>query len=190
MLRYVLGSAVLAIANTTASACVGGTNIVPNCGFASNITGWTIIAGTCVHDPNSGATALGSIRCDSTGSGFPRAARFSRCLTGAQGVSGGSTYQFGAAAQLTAGANVQCNVQLADFTGSGCTSNINAQTTPLTAAAPPNFGASVAAEYVLGASAQSVSVQVECTSGGAFQMRVDDVFVSREVMVFANGFEN
>lgn len=170
-------------------ACQTFDNLVPNCGFTSNTIGWeNETAGVCVHNTSNGASAVGNITCTSLSGAISHVVRFRRCLPTANGVNGGYLYRYGAFAQQVTGNNVSCTVEAADFTSDNCQFNVNAVTTFLGGAAPPNYAQSVAASYELAPLAVSAHVRIACTGPSAFQVRVDDVFF-REETIFKNGFQ-
>ena len=171
-------------------ACQTPDNLVPNCGFTADIAAReNETAGSCVHNTSNGSSVVGNITCTSFAGMFGYVVRFRRCVLAANGVSGDSVYRYGADTQLASGSNVSCTVEVADFTCDNCQFNVNAATTPLVPASPPNYAESSAATYALGALAVSAHVRIACNSATAFQVRVDDVFVGVEDAIFKNGFE-
>lgn len=190
MNRMAFIAAVLLAPAKSLMACQTPDNLVPNCGFPSNINGWeNLTSGTCSHNGGSGSSALGNITCTSFSSVVGHVVRFRRCLLSANGVASGRVYRYGGDAQLATGSNVACNVSLADYTSDSCMNNVNSASTPLVPAAPPNYSESVPATYTVAPATVSASVQIECTSPTSFQVRVDDVFVGVEDPIFKSGFE-
>jgi hypothetical protein len=147
-------------------------NLVTNCGFDTDITGWSTFAGSCVHNTNDGSSAVGNIECDAESSGGFFVVT-EQCIT--SGVTGDTTYSFGADARLVSGSNVNCQVATFAFSDATCTISGSSQVSPFF-----NPGAaytqSVATSFLTPAGTQSVGIRVQCFSSNDFVLRSDDVF--------------
>ena len=187
--RVLIGMIVF-LSSAVSWACQTSDNLVQNCGFTTDASGWQTETGTCARDGSSGASGVGNMTCNSFMGGAGHVARFRRCLLAADGVSGGRTYNYSAYGQLVSGSGVNCVVEIADFTSNNCLNNVNSASTFLALATSPNYAPSIAATYSVAPNTVSAHVRIECTSpSSAFQVRVDDIYVGVPDPIFKSGFE-
>ncbi|UXI68980.1 hypothetical protein [Tahibacter amnicola] len=187
-LRFGFGLIALLGLPVSALACQSVHNLIgSNCGFTAGLTGWeNLTSGTCQPNNTIGVTDANNITCSSFAGAINHVVRFRYCIKAAAGVAPNRLYAYGAWGQKVSGGTVSCTVQAADWSQDNCQFNINAETTPLDPGGA--YVQSTPATYTTGANAVSVHVQVECTSGSAFQIRVDDATFLDD-RIFGNGFQ-
>jgi hypothetical protein len=170
------------------AACNSAGNLVGNdCDFdaAGDVSNWTIeSADSCVFNGADGSNAVGNLECNAFfSSALGRfQVRVSYCASGATGA---TDYNYGVDARLVSalGSPPSCNVRLIDFTGAGCTSNIDADNPVTYTPVSGSYTQSPAANYVVGAGTTTVRLEVECISGPPapspddFTIRLDDAFI-------------
>lgn len=176
-IMFCAGLALLSIA-VPAWPCQSGGNLVLECGFpdASFTPPWTVEVGTCSHSTSASNTPF-SLQCDSVDNTTNNVVRIIQCLSATD-----ADYAYGADASLVANNTVPtCTVEVSDFTGALCSTNVNSASTPLVPASAPTYSQSSPATYNTDANTVSVQVMIRCSAptgaGEAFTIRFDDVFV-------------
>lgn len=167
--------------------CPSATNLVSNCGFDTNIDGYTPQAplSSILHEPTVGATALGAMRVNGPGSGSGSPAEAQYCLNL------GSNRNFTLAAQFRAINANNCFVGYDEFNGTDCTSS-NGNYVASNPISVNTSTFSAFSEYkTVGPSVQSIELVILCSHTGNFndvQFFVDDIGVVQDAL-FSNGFE-
>ena len=167
----------LAIAPLASAQCSSGSNIVGNCDFTSNINGWAS-GQTQVWDGGVGHTAAGSLLgdaiFDTTRYAFSTSAA---CIS--SGVVGGSTYGVGVFAQTNSSTNVQCQVQIEEYSDGACTTPILAIGTLLTPISNSSW-TEVSGNLGLLGTTNSIYYRVVCedatASPATFSIHLDDAW--------------
>jgi hypothetical protein len=169
-----------ATAAAPASACDDPANLVPNCGFDTDPSGWTFIADSTDHVLGDGSSAPGCVELDrhDVTQGFEV---FSACLD----VDPSTTYKLAIAARVFSGPGpAGCVVSFVEHSSADCNSFVAEPFLPVI------FGTSWRRflwSRTTAATTQSARLRLACNGATDFTARVDDGEVVPAV--FADGFE-
>lgn len=167
-------------AATPAPACDDPANLVPNCGFDTDLAGWTFSADSTAHVPGDGVSAPGSAEVDRH-DGTQAFEVFSACLD----VDPSTTYKLAIAARVVAGPGPDgCVVSFVEHSSADCNSFVAEPFIPVL------FGTSWQRflwSRTTSATTQSARLRLACNGAADFTVRVDDGEVVPAV--FADGFE-
>ncbi|MBI4916984.1 MAG: hypothetical protein HY825_14155 [Acidobacteria bacterium] len=166
-------------ANVVYAGCQPG-NYISNCGFPSNILGWTTTSGSPSHDPTEGSSTPGSLQVVGAGVDIS----FQQCVnvTGLalpMGISYGIDYR-----DASANAMETVRVSVSDYTDAACTpGNETGNSSEATDGITSTSYEQVSGAHTIGVSAQGVLFRVyaqrfSSTITGHF----DDAFVGANVV--------
>lgn len=168
-----------AAAAAPAPACDDPANLVPNCGFDTDLVGWSFTADSTDHIPGDGASAAGSAEIDRH-DGVQTFEVFSACLD----VDPSTTYKLAIAARVVSGPGPDgCVVSFVEHSVTDCNSFVAEPFLPVM------FGTSWQRflwSRTTAPTTQSAVLRLACNGAADFTVRVDDGEVVPAV--FADGF--
>ena len=176
----------LAAGPVIATDCTQPGNLVPNCGFASDLSSLYFTADSETHIPAGGAATPGAVELDRHDA-VEAIEAFSACLT----VSPTTKYDLGASFRLPSGTGVfDCTVDVIQYSDGSCGAYDSQSNHDFT----PGFDWSeISATMTTGASVASVGLRMACFSSSDFVIRIDDVLFGRNLVfapIFADDFES
>ena len=175
--RVVLGTVILltlASQPVSGASCQVAANLIPNCGFDSNVNSWTG-SQTPTHEPNDGRTELGSANVVSDAG--PAVVLISDCVA----VSPNTVYGFGGGHRLISGAPNTCAFEARIFNLAGCTGGI-ANSGGLAFTPTGSWGhANSTVNTLAGVSARLIP-QCFGDPGESFTLRFDDTFFGLDLV--------
>lgn len=167
------------VSASSAWPCNVAGNLVTNCGFDTNLTGWTstVADPACAHNAADGSSAVGNSECGA----FLNAPNFQLQLssTACLDVNPSTTYGLGADFRLVSGGTVNCLVRAEAHNDNTCTSPNFSHETPVIS--PITSYTQASGFITTGMTHGSVLMRVLCDSPAAqgdFVVRIDDVFLS------------
>lgn len=157
------------------------TNYINNCGFPSDIAGWTTTSGTASYDGTSGSTALGSIKVIATGL---TNITFRQCVN-VQAVARPVVASFGIDHRDSVANNIETvTVTVTDFSDTACTGgketgNSSSASDGITSTSYRQ----VSGSYTIGAAARGVLFQVNAAPfASTITGNFDDAFLGANVV--------
>jgi hypothetical protein len=170
---------ILAIAQSAYAGCQPG-NYIDNCGFPSNILGWTTTSGTASYDSTGGNSTPGSIEVVATGTNIT----FQQCVD-VSALTLPLAANFGIDHRDSSSNNIETvTVSVTDYTDAACTSgNETGNSSNASDGLTSTSYRQVSGSYTIGASAQGVLFRVDAlpfasTITGDF----DDAFLGTNVV--------
>lgn len=154
--------------------CQVAGNLVTNCGFNADITGWTssIADPACIHNNADGSSAVGNSQCGGQAVGVFVVQLTSTCID----VAPNTTYGFGADFRLvSSGGTVNCFARAEAHTNNTCETGVFPTDTPginPTAASYTQASGSM----TTGVAQESVVMRIQCSSDADFVVHLDDAF--------------
>lgn len=163
-----------------AAPCDTPDNLVPNCGFDVDLSGWTFTGDSAVHVPADGAGAPGCVAVDRH-DGVNAIEVFSSCFL----VAPSTTYKVALAARVASGPGPDgCFMALVEYSDASCGTYVAEPSQDVT------FGPSwrlLLWSRTTAAATHSALLKLACNAAADFVARFDDGEVVPAV--FADGFE-
>jgi len=181
-LERTLALAVVAVgaAAAPALACDDPANLVPNCGFDTDLAGWTFSADSADHFPGDGASAPGCVEVNRHDPSMTFEV-YTACVE----VEPSTTYKLAIAARVVSGPGPDgCVLALREYSSTDCNGFLDEPFLPLL------FGSvwrPILWSRTTGATTQSAVLRLACNAATDFTVHVDDGEVVPAV--FADGFE-
>ena len=184
----VMATLLVAAQTVRAADCTQAGNLLTNCGFDVDLTGWDITAADAsTHIPDDGAFALGSVELDRN-DGVQAVEMFSGCVM----VTPDTEYDLGLAHRLVMGPFAQrCFLDIWEYPTPACGDFLGATAIPFT---PVPSWSEVFDRHLVGALTESVLVRLVCSySKNDFVVRFDDFMFGENLfspVIFNDGFES
>lgn len=179
-LALALAATGLLAASVPAPACDDPENLVPNCGFDTDLDPWMFSADAVAHVADDGFGAPGCAEVDRQ-DGISAFEVFTGCLD----LEPSTTYLLAIAARVAAGPGPDgCVLSLVEYSAPDCTGFVAEPILPVL------FGGSwrrILWSQTTAATAESARFRLACNAAADFTVRVDDGQVVPAV--FADGFE-
>lgn len=166
--------------DSTASACDQPENLVENCGFDTDLSGWELrLTGIDIHVADDGSSKLGSLEVvGEMTSPNHYYGRIHQCIT----VTPSTTYSFGVDVRVAEGAPNGCAIGVQRYTTPDCSGShggdIFGGTLELTELWTQSSRFSVTAVTGGGSVTRTVQLSVNCSSDTVFAVRFDDFVLS------------
>ncbi len=187
LITLLAGAVVAVVAGpATATDCTQPGNLVPNCGFVSNLSSWYFTADSETHIPDGGASTPGAAELDRH-DGVEAIEAFSACIA----VSPMTNYDLGASFRVPSGIGLfGCTVDVVQFSDVSCVAYDSSSSYGFI----PGFDWSEISDFITtGAGVASVFLRMACFSSSDFVIRIDDFMFGQGLVfgpVFADGFES
>lgn len=162
------------------SSCQTAENLITNCGFDNDASGWTPSTGFISHDTEDGAEQPGALQIRGT-SGNSTATQ-SACVN-SQPI-GGRIFEFGGSYRVVTDDRLNfCRVDVTEYDGASCTGT---QTQNLASSQFPSMSATfidVNSEFTAQPESQSMRVRLDCSANfGSHTINWDDIYLREQVV--------
>lgn len=162
------------------SSCDTAANLITNCGFDNDVSGWTPSSGFISHDTEDGAEQIGALQIRGT-SGDSTATQ-SVCVN-SQPI-GGRVFEFGGSYRLTTDDRLNfCRVDVTEFDGQSCSGS---QTQNLASGSFPVLSSiftPLSSEFTAQQDSQSLRVRLDCNQNfGSHTVNWDDIYLREQIL--------
>lgn len=183
----VLVVCLFSVAGESARAQCEPANLISNCGFEVDTSGW----GETNVDSlvRTTADAHGGVACgeaDAVAGGEYNMTIFS-CVS--VGIEAGATYELSGHFKLASGADPTCTITALFVDAAGCSGFFVGSSGTTQGVVDALGWVRLEGEVVVPSGVESIAVLPSCNASGDFVVRLDDIVLVRSDRVFADGFE-